>query len=199
MNQRFVIGITGASGGLYARTLLQILFTMPVELHLVISEAGWDVLAHELNLTQQDFEQFIGSLAGVASTEAHINIHDNHDLFAPVASGSFQMSGMIIIPCSMRTLGAIASGCSHDLISRAADVILKEKRPLMLVTRETPLSLIHLKNMKTVAEAGATVMPASPGFYHHPDSIDVMAEHLIARVLDQINIAVPGAARWGDR
>ncbi|MDD5723134.1 MAG: UbiX family flavin prenyltransferase [Syntrophales bacterium] len=198
MKHRIIIGVTGASGSLYARKLLQMLFTIPGELHLVISDMGWKVLTHELQAREDNFSQFIQSLTDDSTHAANITIHDNHDLFAPVASGSFRTSGMVIIPCSMKTLSAVATGCSDDLISRAADVTLKERRPLVLVTRETPLGLIHLKNMCAVAEAGATVMPASPGFYNHPDSIDAMAEHMVGRILDQVGINLPGMARWGD-
>ncbi|MBW2557788.1 MAG: UbiX family flavin prenyltransferase [Deltaproteobacteria bacterium] len=198
MKHRIVIGITGASGSLYASKLLQMLFTIPGELHLVASDMGWKVLAHELQAKGDSFSQFVQSLTDDSPPATTITIHDDHDFFAPVASGSFRTSGMVIIPCSMKTLSAVATGCSDDLISRAADVTLKERRPLVLVTRETPLSLIHLKNMCAAAEAGATIMPASPGFYNRPLSIDAMAEHMAGRILDQLGIDIPGMARWGD-
>ena len=198
MTHRLIIGITGASGSLYARKLLQVLAAMPGELHLIVSDMGRQVLAHELQIENLDFGRFVRSLTGDSTPVADIAIHDNGDLFAPVASGSFPTSGMIIIPCSMKTLAAVATGYSHDLIARAADVTLKEKRPLVLVTRETPLSLIHLQNMRAAAEAGATIMPAAPGFYHHPHSIDDLVEYMVGRVLDHLGIELPGMTRWGD-
>jgi len=198
MTHRLIIGITGASGSLYARKLLQVLAAVPGELHLIVSDMGQQVLAHELQIEDIDFGQFVRSLSADSHPATDIAVHDNRDLFAPVASGSFRTSGMIIMPCSMKTLAAVATGYSHDLIARAADVTLKEKRPLVLVTRETPLSLIHLKNMCVAAEAGATIMPASPGFYHHPNSIDALVEYMVGRVLDQLDIKLPTMARWGD-
>ena len=198
MTHRLVIGITGASGSLYARKMLQVLSAMPGELHLIVSNMGRQVLAHEMQIPELGIGGFVRSLAEGSSPAADIVIHDNYDMFEPVASGSFKTSGMVIIPCSMKTLSAVATGYSHDLISRAADVTLKEKRPLVLVTRETPLSLVHLKNMCAAAEAGATVMPASPGFYNHPQSIDDLVEYMVGRVLDHLNIESPGMARWGD-
>jgi 4-hydroxy-3-polyprenylbenzoate decarboxylase len=198
MTHRLVVGITGASGSPYARKLLQVLAAMPGELHCIVSDMGRQVLAHELQIPELDVGNFVRSLAGGASPATDIIIHDNHDMFAPVASGSFRTSGMIVIPCSMKTLSAIATGYSYDLIPRAADVTLKEKRPLVLVTRETPLSLVHLRNMCAAAEAGATVMPASPGFYHHPQSIGDLVEYMVGKVLDHLTIELPGMTRWGD-
>ena len=198
MTHRLVIGISGASGSLYARKLLQVLSSLPGELHLIVSDMGRHVLAHELQIPDLNVGDFVRSLAGGSSLAADIVIHDNNDMFAPLASGSFKTSGMVIIPCSMKTLSAVTTGYSHNLISRAADVTMKEKRPLVLVTRETPLSLIHLKNMCAAAEAGATVMPASPGFYNHPQSVDDLVESMVGRVLDHLNIKLPGMVRWGD-
>jgi len=196
MNTKRIIGITGASGMLYAKRVLEILIAMPGELHLIISEMGWEVLKHELTARHNTFAAFIDELKGAGAIEAEVIIHDIHNLFAPIASGSFQTTGMAIIPCSMKTLSAVATGYTGNLMQRAADVTLKEKRPLILVVRETPFNTVHLKNMVAASEAGATIMPASPGFYNRPETLDDIADFMAGRVLDHLNINYPNAPRW---
>jgi len=178
------MGITGASGAPYARTLLQSLPVHEVCVHLVTSSAGR--LVYELE-TGQAIERELPQNA---------KLYSEKDFTAPFASGSFPTMGMVIVPCSMGSLGAIANGISQNLIHRAADVCLKEKRPLVIVPRETPLNTIHLKNMLSLAEAGATILPPMPGFYHLPQTKDDLVNFVVARIMDQFKIPHSLTAPW---
>ena len=183
---RYVVAVTGASGMIYARELLAYFRGRPdLELHFVISAAGEQVLALELGLTPQE-------LAPEAVR------HRVDDFSAPLASGSFQARAMVVIPCTMGTLGAIAQGVGRNLIHRAAEVFLKERRPLILVVRETPMSLIHLRNLVRAAQAGAVIFPACPGFYHRPRTLDELARQFAGRVLDQLGLEHQMGPRWGE-
>lgn len=186
MKQRLIVGITGATGIAYGVRLLQTLRDLDVETHLVVSKAGELTRAYETGYSAQE-------LRGLATHH-----YAPQDIAAPISSGSFRTLGMVIIPCSARTLGEVATGVTTTLLTRAADVVLKERRRLVLVVRETPLSLIHLRNMVTVAEAGATVFPPVPAFYTMPTSLDDVIADTVARVLDQFGIEVPGMKRWGE-
>ena len=179
MGKVFVVGVTGASGIIYARRLLEVL-TEKSEVHLVISDVAEKIAAHE----------------GVSLAGFDAIYHDNDQLFAPVASGSFRFDGMAIAPCSMKTLAAVSGGHAENLITRAADVTLKEKRPCVLLLREMPLSRIHLKNMLAADEAGATVMVASPGFYSQPKTIDDLVNMVVGRVLDHLDVPHSLTPRW---
>jgi 4-hydroxy-3-polyprenylbenzoate decarboxylase len=184
-SQRLVIAITGASGAIYGLRLLQILRDVPeIETHLLISEAGYLNLYQELDMKRKDVEAF----ADV--------VHSVKDVGASIASGSFQSMGMVIAPCSMRTLAAIAHGLSDSLITRAADVVLKERRRLVLMVRETPFNLAHLRNMTAVTEMGGIIFPPLPSFYNQPESIAEMVDHTLARVLDLFAISNELAPRW---
>jgi len=183
---RYVVAVTGASGMIYARELLAYFRGRPdLELHFVISAAGEQVLALELGLTPQE-------LAPEAVR------HRVDDFTAPLASGSFRARAMVVIPCTMGTLGAIAQGVGRNLIHRAAEVFLKERRPLILVVRETPMSLIHLRNLVRAAQAGAVIFPACPGFYHRPRTLDELARQFAGRVLDQLGLEHQMGPRWGE-
>ena len=183
---RYVAAITGASGMIYARELLAYFNGRPdLELHAVISEAGREVLALELGQTPP-------SLAPQARW------HEVDDFTSPLASGSFLARAMVVIPCTMGSLGAIAQGVGRNLIHRAADVFLKERRPLILVVRETPLSLIHLENLTRAARAGATIFPACPGFYHRPGDLTELARQFAGRVLDHLGLEHRLSRRWGE-
>jgi 4-hydroxy-3-polyprenylbenzoate decarboxylase len=186
-NRRLVVAVTGASGMLYARELFAYLKTLPdLEVHAVCSNAGEQVLGLELGIT---FEELTGPRA---------IIHAVDDFAAPLASGSFRVRAMVVIPCTMGTLGAIAQGVPRNLIHRAAEVNLKERRPLILVVRETPLSLIQLGNMTRAAQAGATIFPAMPGFYHRPQTLEDMARNFAGRVLDHLGLEHDLTKRWGE-
>ena len=183
---RFVVAVTGASGMIYARELLAYFAGRPdLELHAVISSAGEQVLALELGLKPRDLAP--GAIW-----------HGVDDFTAPLASGSFRARAMVVIPCTMGTLGAIAQGVGRNLIHRAAEVFLKERRPLILVVRETPLSLIHLKNLTRAAAAGATIFPACPGFYHRPQNLDDLARQFAGRILDHLGLEHQMCRRWGE-
>ncbi|MEZ4525412.1 MAG: UbiX family flavin prenyltransferase [Desulfobacterales bacterium] len=197
MNKKIVVAICGASGVIYGIRILKALLERPVEVHLSLSHAGRQVLMHETAYRGEDFGEFLHAQGTVFHADARLNCHEPDDLFAPPASGSFLHQGMIIAPCSMKTLGAIASGISDSLIHRAADVCLKEKRPLVLLTRETPLNLIHIENMRKTAMAGAIIMPPCPSFYTRPESIPEMVDATAARALDQLHINI-AMKRWGD-
>jgi polyprenyl P-hydroxybenzoate/phenylacrylic acid decarboxylase-like protein len=182
---RLVVGLSGSSAPQLGIALLRALLDLgTVETHLVISNGARQTLKLEADTDADE----VAALADV--------VHDNGDLAAAISSGSFRTVGMVVIPCSMRTLAAIATGNSSDLLSRAADVTLKERRPLVLVPRETPLNLIHIRNMETVTLAGATVLPPVPAFYHRPRSIDDLVAHIAGKVLDQFGIEHDLFTRW---
>jgi 4-hydroxy-3-polyprenylbenzoate decarboxylase len=183
---RYVVAITGASGMIYARELLAYFADRPdLELHAVISRAGEQVLTLELGLPPRDL------IPGATW-------HRVDDFTSPLASGSFRARAMVVIPCSMGTLGAIAQGVGRNLIHRAGEVFLKERRPLILVVRETPLSLIHLRNLVKAAEAGATIFPAAPGFYHQPRDLTGLARQFAGRILDHLGLEHQLTRRWGE-
>ena len=181
---RIVVGITGATGVVYGVRLLQRLREAGVETHLVISRWGARTLLHETSYTREDVEALATS------------VHPSTDMGAAIASGSFRTSGMVVAPCSARTLAGIAHGFGEHLIHRAADVTLKERRPLVLLVREAPLSAIHLENMLALARMGAVILPPVPAFYHSPRTIDDLVDHTVARVLDQFGIDHPASRRW---
>jgi 4-hydroxy-3-polyprenylbenzoate decarboxylase len=185
--RRFIVGITGASGVIYGVRFLEAIkrYASDSEVYLVISNAAVRVLRHELGLDRE----YIARLAD--------RVYGEDELDAPIASGSFRHDGMVIIPCSMKTLASIAHGIADNLITRAADVALKERRKLILVIRETPLNLVHIRNMELVTLAGAIVMPASPAFYHRPRSIDDLVNFIVGRVLDLLGIENDLYSRWG--
>lgn len=183
---RYVVALTGASGMIYARELLAYFASCPdLELHAVISGAGEQVLNLELELTPRD-------LAPAAIW------HRVDDFTSPLASGSFRARAMVVAPCSMGSLGAIAQGVGRNLIHRAGEVFLKERRPLILVVRETPLSLIHVRNLARAAEAGATIFPACPGFYHRPQDLTELARQFAGRILDHLGLPHQLTRRWGE-
>jgi len=197
VNKKMVVAICGASGSIYGIRLLKALLKNPINIYLIISNAGYKVLEHEIGYKGESFLSFLKDKGVVIHNDADLNIYDQDDFFAPPASGSFRNDGMVIAPCSMKTLGAIASGIADNLIHRAADVNLKEKRPLILLPRETPLNLIHLKNMYVTAKAGATIMPPSPSFYSNPQNISDLVDTVIARVLDHLKIEHDLVKEWG--
>ncbi len=196
-NLPVVLAITGASGAIYGCSLLEALLDAEIDVHLTISESGRTVIEHELgraiDLDKFQLKHLIPDYAGGRG----VTCHQYKDFMAPVASGSHRTRAMVVCPCSGSTLSGIASAAGRNLIERAADVHLKERRPLILVTRETPLSLIQIDNMRTVCAAGATVMPASPGFYHGYDSVDDLVNFLVARMLDHLGIEHRLMRRWG--
>ena len=185
VTRRIVVAITGATGAVYGVRLLQRLGACPgVETHLVVSDAASLTLHQEVGLQRRDVE-----------ARAHV-VHRNREIGASIASGSFQTDGMVIAPCSMKTLAAVAHGLSDNLITRAADVILKERRRLVLMVRETPFNLAHLRNMTAVTEMGGIVFPPLPSFYNLPASIDEMVDHTVARVMDLLGVDNSLAPRW---
>ncbi len=196
--KRWVVGITGASGAVYGIRLIETLIASEVEVHLVVTEAGWRVLKEELGWdTTKRYAAFDVNFHEQLNRKQLI-LHPNADIGATIASGSFQVEGMIIMPCSMGTLASIAHGISDDLMTRAADVMLKEGRKLLLVPRETPLHAIHLENMLTLAKMGVKLIPAMPAFYYGPQSIEDMINFLVGKVLDQLPLDHDLYRRWGD-
>lgn len=183
--RRLIVGMTGATGSVYGIRLLQALQGSDVETHLVISGWGARTLVHE---TPFSLEQ-VRALATRA--------YSDNDQGAALSSGSFLTAGMVIAPCSMRTLSAIAHGQADNLVHRAADVVLKERRRLILVPREAPLSLVHLRNLTLATEAGAIVLPAAPGFYHKPAKVSDLVDFVVQRILDHLGVDVPLVKRWG--
>jgi 4-hydroxy-3-polyprenylbenzoate decarboxylase len=194
---RVFLGITGASGAPYAARLVQVLAQADVELGVCASSAGLEVLATELygnaRLSRDEtLTRLLESAPG-----GNVTVYDPNDWRAPYASGSARVEAYVICPCSMGTLGTIASGAMSNLIHRAASVALKEERKLVLMPRETPLSVIHLRNMLAVKEAGATVLFLAPGFYHGAETIDDLVDFIVGRALDQLGLDVDLVKRWG--
>ena len=181
---RLIVGISGASGVIYGVRLLQALKNLPVKTHLVMTRTAEVALAHETDLKVSDVRR----LADVAFRI--------DDLAAAISSGSYRTIGMIVVPCSMRSLGEIAHGITSNLLTRAADVVLKERRRLVLVARETPLHAIHLRNMVTLAEMGAIIAPPVPAFYNRPKTLDDVIDHTVGRVLDLFDLDTGKVKRW---
>ena len=192
-NPPIVVGITGASGAPYAVRLLQQLAASHRPVSLIVSKYGMRLLDTEVGIGSMDA---LREAVGKEAWDSCIQVFGNDDRGAPPASGSSLTAGMIVCPCSMGTLSAIAVGASRSLIERAADVTLKERRKLILVPRETPLSAIHLENMLRLTRAGAVVMPAAPGFYHRPRQIDQLVDFMVARMLDQLGVQQTLVERW---
>ncbi|WP_018133233.1 UbiX family flavin prenyltransferase [Effusibacillus pohliae] len=197
MAKEFVVGMTGASGAVYGVRLVQELIRGGHLVHLLLTNACWQVFQEELgwNIETGDRASIPGRFAVLPE---RLQVHDLHDYRAPVASGSHPIDGMIIIPCSMGTLAAIAHGASDNLLERAADTVLKEGRPLVIVPRETPLNVIHLRNMLALAEAGARILPAMPGFYHLPRTIDDLVDFVVGKALDALRVEHHLFRRWGE-
>ena len=192
-----VLAITGASGVVYGTRLLEVLTESNVDVHLTISDSGRVVIQHELG-REVDLNNFsLGQLIPGASESARVTYHHNKDFMSPIASGSFLTRGMIVCPCSGGTMSGIATAASRNLIQRAADVHLKERRPLVLVPREAPLSLIQIDNLRTACAAGATILPASPGFYHGTETVADLVDFIVARTLDHLKIEHQLMRRWG--
>lgn len=181
---KLVIGISGGSGAIYGVSLLKVLQKLNIETHLVVSEMGEYVVDHECGIKLDELK------------EMATYYHDNKNFAAPISSGSFKTDGMIIVPCSMKTVAGIANGFSSNLLCRAADVVIKEKRKLVIVPREMPLSSIHLENMLKLSNIGVTIMPPSPGFYNHPESISDIVSSIVGRILDQVGIEQDIYKRW---
>lgn len=181
---KIIVGISGGSGSIYGVSILKALKELNIETHLVVSTMGAFVTEHECGLTLEELKNMATFY------------HDNKDFTAPIASGSFKVDGMIIVPCSMKTLSSIAHGYSDNLLTRAADVTIKERRNLIMVPRETPFSPIHLENMLRLANMGITIFPASPSFYNHPKTIDDLVINMTGRILDKLDIENNLAKRW---
>lgn len=186
-NRRLIVGISGASGVIYGARLLQLLRNADVETHLVITKAAEVTFAHETSMKIAE----VKALADVC--------HRIDDMAAPISSGSFRTMGMIIAPCSVRSMSEIASGCTTTLLTRSADVALKERRKLVLMLRETPLHTGHLRSMTALSEMGAIIAPPVPAFYNRPQSLDDVINHSVGRVLDLFGIEVGIVTRWGER
>jgi 4-hydroxy-3-polyprenylbenzoate decarboxylase len=196
---RITLGITGASGIAYALRLLECLLRAGAQVGLIYSQAAQIVAKQELDLAlptrPQDAENFFNTRYRAAA--GRLSVYAREDWYAPIASGSNPADAMVICPCSMGTLGAIAAGLADNLIERAADVALKERRMLILVPRETPFSLLHLENMSKLTRAGALILPANPGFYHHPQSVEALIDFVVARILDQLGVSHALMTPWG--
>ncbi len=199
-SKTITVALTGASGALYGLRLIDCLLRANVRVYLLISQAAQIVLKLETGLDiparPHDAETFL--TAHFHAAPAQLHVFGRQEWTAPVASGSNPAAAMVICPCTAGTLGRIAAGLSGSLIERAADVALKERRPLILVLRETPLTTIHLENMLRLAHAGAVIMPAAPGFYHQPTTLDELVDFMVARVLDHLGVPHELMSRWGD-
>ena len=181
---KLIVAITGASGVIYGKRLLEMLHNKNIETHLVISQAAERIIEYELDMTEKAFENLA------------VHVYKVNDWNSPIVSGSFKTDGMVIVPCSMKTLAGIANGYSDNVILRAADVTLKEKRRLILVPRETPLNVIHLRNMLDLAKQGALIVPAMPAYYHKPKTIEALVDYVVGKVLDLLGIKHTLYKRW---
>lgn len=182
--RRIIVGVSGASGAIYAYRLIQVLADSGIEVHFVASKAGLEVLEYECGLTMVQLTQMVHK------------IYDINRIDSAIASGSFPCESMVIVPCSMKTLGSLANGIAGNLLTRAADVTLKEGRKLVLVTRETPVHAIHLENMLKLSHAGARIVPACPGFYHRPQTIEELVDMLVGKICDTLNVDNDLFERW---
>lgn len=182
--RRIIVGVSGASGAIYAYRLIQVLADSGIEVHFVASKAGLEVLEYECGLTMVQLTQIVHK------------VYDVNRIDSAIASGSFPCESMVIVPCSMKTLGSLANGIAGNLLTRAADVTLKEGRKLVLVTRETPVHAIHLENMLKLSHAGARIVPACPGFYHRPQTIEELVDMLVGKICDTLNVDNDLFERW---
>ena len=200
-DRTITLALTGASGMPYGMRLLECLLQAPTRVYLIYSQAAQIVARQEMNLSLPARPKEATTLLTerYSPREGQLRVFGREEWFAPVASGSNPPDAMVICPCTMGTLASVAAGLSDNLIERAADVMLKEKRPLILVPRETPLSSIHLENMLRLSRAGATILPANPGFYHHPDNVEALVDFVVARVLDLLGVEHSLMSRWGER
>ncbi|MEW6593838.1 MAG: UbiX family flavin prenyltransferase [Thermodesulfobacteriota bacterium] len=187
MKKKIILGITGATGSLYALEFLKLMAAADAEVHAIISEAGEQVLRLELGIGTSEFSPYVARW------------HDIGNFAAPMSSGSSRFDAMAVLPCTMGTLAAIANGLTRNLIHRAADVILKERRPLVLAVRETPLNRVHLANMLKADEAGAIICPPMPAFYHQPENLTAMARAFAGRVAALLGFDLPDLPRWGEK
>lgn len=192
----YIVAITGASGVIYGKRLIELMVAHKIPVYLILSNPAKLIIQDELGITIKPdiVTSFLGKPA-----KKYVTVFDNNDLAAPIASGSYKTAGMIVIPCSMATLSAIATGNSRNLIERAADVTLKEHRRLILVPREMPLNAIHLENMLKLSQIGVDIVPPMPGFYHHPKSIEDMVDFVVGKVLDLIGIDHSLYQRWNPK
>ena len=197
MRRRYIVGICGASGVIYGATAVNQLLRLPVDIHVILSADGKKVMAHELNYGGNLIECLKKCSRHAPHPDAHLREHNVEDFFAAPASGSFRHHGMVVAPCTVKTAAAVAAGLADNLLTRAADICLKERRPLVLVPRETPFSAIHLENMLRLTRAGATVLPAAPAFYFGPRNIQDMVDFIVARILDQLGIEHRLTTEWG--
>jgi len=193
-----IVGVSGASGSIYGVRLIKALVEAGIRTMVVLSDAGKGVLAHELGYDPKTpLIDFLAHTGIQIKDPARLEIFSQHQMASEPASGSFVHSGMVVCPCSMKSLAAIASGFADNLLTRSADVSLKEKRPLILVPRETPFNLIHLKNMEKIVLAGGVILPPNPSFYSFPENIEQLVDTVIARILDHLKIPHQLMARWG--
>ena len=183
-NVKLVVGITGASGSTYALRLIAVAKAAGHEVHAVVTDSGWDVLAYECGISREQCSAQVDKL------------YENDNVGAAIASGSFRTDAMVILPCSMKTAGSIAHGISDNLLTRAADVMLKEGRRLVIVPRETPMHAIHLENLLKLAQVGACIVPACPGFYHRPQTLEDVIDMMVGKICDQLGIEHNLFERW---
>lgn len=196
MNQNYIVAITGASGSIYGIRLIQALLKAGCYVNLVISDTGKKVILHETGLDFSDSPASITNGLNYFGENNKITLFDNHNLFSTIASGSTKNDGMIVVPCSMGSLSRLASGNSQNLLERTADVMLKEKRPLILVPRETPLNQIHLENMLKLAKMNVDIVPAMPAFYQKPKNMDDLVDFVVGKVLDLLKVEHQLFERW---
>lgn len=196
--KRWIVGITGASGAIYGTTLCRKLLEAGIDVHLVVSDAGWRVLKEELGWDVTRRAEALKAAFPQNESHGSLTWHPLADIGASIASGSFRCEGMVIAPCSMGTLSAVAHGASTNLLTRAADVTLKEGRPLLLVPRETPLNAIHLENMLKLARLGVRIIPAMPAYYQGPQTLEDLALFMVGKVLDNMGIENNLYNRWGE-
>ena len=190
--KKIVVGITGASGSIYAKRMIEVLVEQGILVHVIATDTGKKVFNYELSLNLEDW------ITEMQQQYSNLKLEDNNNLFAGVASGSYGFDAVIILPCSMGTMAEISHGLSSNLLCRAADVALKESRPLIIVPRETPLNTIHLENMCRLSKVGATIIPAMHGFYHHPQTMDDLINFVVGKILSYLKIKHELFKKWED-